>query len=60
MTPHQKIMRAFRRQKGLRLNATEVRELAIDDAISTRAANDDETDAEEKEASKEALRLLPP
>lgn len=42
LTPHQKIMRAAKRETGLRLTAEEVYDLSRDDAIATCAANDDE------------------
>lgn len=41
-TPHQRIMTAARKGKGLRLSAAEVRRLSLDDAISTCAAEDDD------------------
>lgn len=44
MTPHQKIMRAAKRGKPLRLLAREVRELSRDGAIIACAENDDERD----------------
>lgn len=47
-TPHQKIMRAFRRKTGVRLTADEVWHLGMDDAISTCAANDDENEIERR------------
>lgn len=41
MTPHQKIMRAAKRGTGCRLTADEVIQLSMDDAVATRAANDE-------------------
>ncbi len=42
MTPYQRIMAASHAGKGIRLSADDVFRLSMDDAISTRAALDDE------------------
>lgn len=42
LTPHQKLMRAARMGKGVRLSAEEVKKLACDHAIIAVAENDDE------------------
>lgn len=44
LTPHQRIMRAAKAGKGVRLNAAEVSWLARDQAIITCAGNDDARD----------------
>jgi hypothetical protein len=41
LSPWQKIVRASEAHKGLRLTAEEVFRLSEDEAISTKAANDD-------------------
>lgn len=61
-TPHQRIMRAARCRVGVRLTAEEVQELSRDDAISTRAAVDDENEIErrnEERAQRRAERTIP-
>jgi hypothetical protein len=40
-TPHQRIVKAALAGVGMRLSADEVAYLAMDDAIQTRAVNDD-------------------
>jgi hypothetical protein len=42
LSPWQKIVRASKKGKGLRLTADEVFQLACDDTIATLAQNDDE------------------
>lgn len=42
LTPFQKIMRAAKKGRGIRLTANEVFQLSRDDAIATAASNDDE------------------
>ena len=42
LTPHQRIMRAAEKGRGLRLTADEVHALSMDGAIETCATNDDE------------------
>lgn len=44
LTPYQKIMRAAKLGRGVRLTADEVFEMSMDDAISTCALGDDEPD----------------
>lgn len=46
LTAHQKIMRAHKRNTGLRMSADDVDQLAFDDAIRTRAYWDDNPDEE--------------
>lgn len=46
LTPHQRIMRAAKAGKGVRLSADEVFALSLDDAISSAALNDDEDQGE--------------
>lgn len=43
-SPHQRIVEAARKGKGVRLSATETSELAGDDAVQRCAGNDDEAD----------------
>lgn len=43
-TPYQRIMRAAERGGGVRLSVDDVFLLSMDDAIATRANNDDEDD----------------
>ena len=47
LTPHQKIARAFQRKTGVLLTAADVYALGFDDAIMTRARNDDLGDSED-------------
>lgn len=42
LSPHQRIMKAAKAGKGLRLSAEEVQRLAADDAIARVASGDDE------------------
>lgn len=49
MSPYQRIMKAARDGKGIRLSADEVRQLAEDDAIQQVATEDDERDIASKE-----------
>lgn len=42
LTPFQKIMRAAKKGRGLRLTANEVFQLSRDEAVSEAAFNDDE------------------
>lgn len=49
LTPHQKIMKAAKLKKGLRLSADEVYELSRDDAISACAENDSNPDVLDQE-----------
>lgn len=44
-TPYQRIMLAAKRHCGVRLTATEVRQLSGDSAISERALYDDDDDS---------------
>lgn len=43
-TPYQRIVRAAKARRGVRLTAEEVREMSNDDAISKLASNDDEAE----------------
>ena len=45
MTPYQRIMRAAAKGVGLKLDAAEVRQLGLDDAISATAAHDSHRDS---------------
>lgn len=56
LTPHQRIMRAAKAQKGLRLSADEVFHLSKDNAIETRAAWDDNPEDEADERAIDAER----
>ncbi len=47
LTPHQKIARAYKRKTGVSLTAEDVRALGFDDAIMTRARNDDLGESED-------------
>ncbi len=57
-TPHQRIMIAAAKGVGIRLSADEVFRLSIDDAIATRAGNDDLNDegVPDREAAYQAMR----
>ena len=56
LTPHQRIMRAAKARKGLRLTAGEVFHLSKDSAIETRAEWDDRPDDEAEERAIDAER----
>jgi len=49
LTVHRRIMRAAKRNTGLKLTAVDVRDLSRDNAIETCARNDDEADEEAEE-----------
>jgi hypothetical protein len=48
LTPWQRIIRAAKEGKGIRLSADEVYMLSQDDAIEQRARNDDEGESEDR------------
>lgn len=48
MSPYQRIIRAARLGRGVRLSADEVAAMIMDDAIETVARNDDEADKRRK------------
>lgn len=51
LSPWQKITRAAKRGRGIRLSADEVWRLSMDDAISTVAEHDDQCDDERASVS---------
>jgi hypothetical protein len=48
-TPWQRIMAASKKNVGVRLSADEVWALSFDDAIQTKAQNDDEDENDEED-----------
>lgn len=63
LTPHQKIMRAYRRGTGARLTVEDVIALGMDDAICYRAECDDQTPderASDRHAEDVVARRVPP
>lgn len=59
-TPYQRIMKAAKAGKGVRLTAQEAEELSRDDAIQTRATMDDANDQGETDEDYHGARPTGP